>query len=77
MDKQARLMQIMTSIKEYAEAEDQGRYGVELALKTREYWHMAKCAQKLSDIQLKVEDLNIEAKSIQEAIELEAREELL
>lgn len=77
MDKQTRLAQIMQSIKEFQLAEDSALYGLELNTRSREYGDVLRCAKKLVDISLQVEDLRIEAKSIQEAIEDEAKEDLL
>jgi hypothetical protein len=77
MDRQARLSAIMMSINEYKKKEDQAIYGVELSLKTREYGHLHKCAVKLLAIEEEIFKLSAESKSLQEDIDLEAREMLL
>ena len=77
MDKQARLGAIMNSISEYIETIEQARYGVELGLKSREYAHIKLCADKALRAGLLIEDLSIEARSLQESIEDDAKEDLL
>lgn len=76
MDKQARLSAIMQSINELKQKEDSAIYGAELAIKSREWSRLEECSKKLIAIELLREDLNIEAKSLQETIEEEAKEEL-
>ncbi len=77
MDKQARLNTIMTSIKEHNEKLEQALYGAELSLKTREFWHLKTCAEKLVLIENLISDLSIEARSLQEEIEEESKEVIL
>ena len=77
MDKQARLASIMQSINELKQKEESALYGAELSIKSREWSHLKDCADKLIAIELLREDLSIEARSLQESIEEEAREGLL
>lgn len=75
--KQERLVEIAQSLKDYAQAESSALYSLNLNLKYKAYGDLYLCAKRLLDISLKVEDLLIEQKSILEAIEDEAKEDLL
>ncbi len=77
MDKQARLNTIMLSIKEHNEKLEQALHGAELSIKTREWWHLKTCAEKLVLIENLISDLSIEAKALQEDIEEESKEVIL
>ncbi len=77
IDKQARLSAIMMSIKEYNQKIAQYIYGAELALRTGEYEYLESRAQKLVAAEKEVAVLNQEARELQEAIENEAKAELL
>ena len=77
MDKQARLGAITKSIREYLEVIAQSHYGITLAVSKREYHHIKLCAERIIYVEGVIEDLNIEARSLQESIEDDAREDLL
>ena len=77
MDRQARLYAIMHSITEYGEKKEQAKYGAELAIKTGEWDHLKRCAEKLLAIELLTKDLTSEAKELQQKIEDEAKETIL
>lgn len=77
MDKQARIGAIKNSLKELDEKSASAHYSMNQSIVKKE-WHFVKdAADALIAIEGLKEDLEIEIKSLQEAIEDEAKEELL
>lgn len=77
MDKQARLSSILSAMKEHQESSEQAQYGIQLALITKEWGHIIRCAEKLISIENLNAQLSFEAKHLQEQIEDEAKEVIL
>jgi hypothetical protein len=77
VDKQARLSSIMLAINENIGKEAQAFYGAEMALKTREYAHVKRCAEKLIAAQAENIILSNEAKELQIEIETERMDLIL
>ena len=77
MDKHGRLVSITGAVDENKEKEAQALYGVELALKMREWSHALKCVEKLIAIESLNSILNSEAKQLQSEIEQEKEKEIL
>lgn len=76
-DKEVRLIVIMQSIKELGQIEEAARYGVELNMRSREYSDVVRCAKKLEDMEARRQELRAEAVQIQQALEEEAKADLL
>ena len=77
MDKESRLSTILKQVNENQEIYNQSIYGIELALKTREWFHIKKCCDKLIAVECENIKLSNEAKQLQIEIENERMEELL
>lgn len=77
MNRESRLSAILKAAKENQGHIESASYGVELALASKEWNHVIRCAERVIAIELINKDLFDEAKKLQEEIDAETLEVIL